>query len=147
MMYGPWDGEAPAPSRNSFRGNRCAGCGGELDLTNATGRPRREDHVPGCKFFDRALKVMRYAKELRQVASEPTGRGSDRQRYLQKNAEDLSAAACTGDPVRAVKRLAEKYKAECEKGAKQAEAAEMLMQACQALASCKDPAPITPAPG
>ena len=89
---------------------------------------------------------MRYAKELQQAASEATGRGSARQ-YLQKSAKDLAAAACAGDPARAVERLAKDYKAGCEKGAKQAEAAEMLMRACEALARGKDPAPIIPAPG
>jgi hypothetical protein len=132
--------ELPATSFQAFSGNRCAGCGGELEDTKATGRPHREDHKPGCEYFDRAVQVMRFAEELQKVATE-LGRGSDR-RYLQKGAKDLSAAACASNPYRAARRLANEHKAEYEKGTKQAEAAEVLMKTCQALAGREDPASV-----
>jgi len=87
------------------------------------------------------------------AASDPPGGGASRsdrrwqQQWLHKSAKKLSEAACTGNPVHAVGGLAEEYRAECEKGLKQAGLAEMLRQACQALAEGKNPASIAPAPG
>lgn len=137
-------GGPPGP----FRSNRCVACGGELSGTQATGRPQRDDHLPNCTVFDRALQVMRYAEELRRTASETTGRSvfrADRrqQRYLQKKAKELSAAACADSPALAVGRLARQYEGEHGRGGKEAAIAEILMQACMALAQGQDPAPIT----
>jgi hypothetical protein len=137
-------GGPPGP----FRSNRCVACGGELSGTQATGRPQRDDHLPNCTVFDRALQVMRYAEELRRAASGATGRSVFRadhrqQRYLQKKAKELSAAACADGPALAVGRLARQYEGEHGKGGKEAAIAEILMQACMALAQGQDPAPIT----
>ena len=91
---------------------------------------------------------MRFVEELKRAASETEGRGSRRRRrYLHDGAKELSAAACADDPILAVGSLADKYEDEYEKGAKQADAAEMLSRACQDLARGKDPGPITPIPG
>lgn len=135
---------APPPPR----GGRCAGCRGELYRTRATGQPQQEDHKPGCEFFVSAVKVMRYAKELMRATRGHRGIfGSNRrQRYLREGAKELFAAACESNPVHAVERLEMEYAAECEKGTKQAKAAEILMKACQALVQGKDPAPIIPGP-
>jgi len=139
----------PASGRSSGS-NRCAGCGGQLYGTQAKGEPYPGDHMPRCKFLDRALQVTRYVKKLEQVASESTSldeSGSDRRRYLQKSAKELSAAARAADPESAVRVLGERYAGECRDGARQAEVAEMLSQACQALARGEDPPPITLVPG
>lgn len=129
-------------------GKRCAWCGGALYETEATGEPQRTDHIQGCKFFARASQTMRFAKELLHAVSEPTCRGAPRpvRRYLQKGAKNLSEAACAENPVNAIEGLARIYSAEYEKGGKTAGAAEMLMQACHALAQGQDPSPITAVP-
>jgi hypothetical protein len=129
-------GSAPPP----FGGNRCGWCGGSLYATQATGQPQPEDHELGCKFFDTAVQVMAYVKELEQVSA---GSG----RYLRKSTKELSAAACAGDPVDSIAILARKYGDDAKKSTKQAEAAQILSQACQALAQGKKPAPITLARG
>lgn len=125
---------------------RCGWCGGALYRTEATGQPQQRDHEAGCKFFSRAVQVMRYVQELELAASDAKGRGASRrsQQYLQKSVKELSAAACVGDPIRAIEILADVYAAKYEKGVKPAETAEMLMKAGRALAEGKDPAPITP---
>ncbi len=104
--------------------------------------------MEGCEFFARADQVMRYAKELQQVASKPTAQDAPRKvrRYLQKGAKEFSRAACADNPVLAVERLVRQYAVEYQKGSKQPAAVQMLMQACQALAQGKDPAPITSVP-
>lgn len=91
---------------------------------------------------------MRYARGLQLAASEPIGRGANREdrrrlRYLQESAVKLSAAACADNPVLAIEGLAKKYTAEHEKGTEQVEAAEMLSKACRALARGQAPDPIT----
>ena len=144
--------EAPPPRLpggppGAFRSSRCGWCGGMLYDTLATGQPQREDHEPGCEFLDRAVQVIRYAKELQQAASEWLGRGVNRKdrkwlRYLEKSAIELSAAACADNPGLAVDGLAKKYAVECEKDVKKAGVAEMLSEACRALAKGHDPAPI-----
>jgi hypothetical protein len=83
---------------------------------------------------------MAYAKELEQVSA---GSG----RYLRKSIKELSAAACAGDPVHSITILARKYGDDAKNSTKQAEVAQMLSQACQALAQGKKPAPITLARG
>lgn len=124
---------APPP----FGGNRCGWCGGSLYATKASGQPQPKDHEPGCEYFEIAVQVMQYVKELEQVSSGWGGR------YLRKSIKELSAAACGGGPPLAITTLAWKYGADAEKGGKRAEAAEMLSQACQALAQGKKPATIT----
>jgi len=95
---------------------------------------------------------MRYVDELKRSASRsavPWGRGWRRRKYLRENAKELSAAACTSDPVAALKTLGDLYQAECQKSGRRAkssgkaEMAEMLMRACGQLAAGKDPAPMT----
>jgi hypothetical protein len=132
--------ELPAAAPPPFGGNRCGWCGGSLYATQATGQPQPEDHELGCKFFDTAVQVMAYAKELEQVSA---GSG----RYLRKSIKELSAAACAGDPVHSITILARKYGDDAKNSTKQAEVAQMLSQACQALAQGKKPAPITLARG
>jgi hypothetical protein len=124
---------------------RCVACGGALYRTQASGEPQQQDHEAGCKLFSRAVQLMRYVRELELAASDPKGLGASRrwQKYLKKETKELSAAACVGDPIRAIRIFADKYAAECGKGTKSAEVAEMLMKACQALAEGQDPAPIT----
>jgi hypothetical protein len=129
-------GAAPPP----FGGNRCGWCGGSLHATQATGQPQPQDHELGCKFFDTAVQVMAYVKELEQVSA---GSG----RYLRNSIKELSAAACATDPVHSITILARKYGDDAKKSTKQPEAAQMLSQACQALAQRKKPAPITLARG
>jgi hypothetical protein len=126
---------APPPP---FEGNRCLYCGGSLYATQATGRPQPDDHEPHCDFFERAVQVMQYVQELERAAAGSGGR------YVRKGIKELISAACAGDPVRAITTLARKYAADAKKGIKEAAAAEMLNQACQALAQGKDPAPISP---
>jgi len=95
---------------------------------------------------------MRYVDELNRSASDSRalwGRGRRRRKYLRENAKKLSVAACTSDPVTALKTLGDLYQADCQtpgqrvKSPEQRELAEMLMQACGQLAEGKDPAPIT----
>ena len=137
MDFGrPLQGSAPRP----FGGNRCGWCGGSLYATQATGQPQPGDHELGCKFFDTAVQVMAYVKELEQVSA---GSG----RYLRKSIKELSAAARAGNPVHSITILARKYGDDAKKSTKKAEAAQMLGQACQALAQGKKPAPITLARG
>jgi hypothetical protein len=91
---------------------------------------------------------MRYVKELERVVSELEDQGASRsnrqrQKYLKKSAQELTAAACRSNPARAINELADQY----EKGAKSAVDAGLLMQACRALGQGKDPAPIMLLPG
>jgi len=95
---------------------------------------------------------MRYVDELKRSASQSAalwGRGRRRRRYLRENAEKLSEAACTSDPVTELRTLGDLYKAECQapgqqvKSPEKTEMAEMLMRACGQLALGKDPAPVT----
>jgi hypothetical protein len=153
MTQYSWPGPVPPGGRHgTIRLIRCAGCERPLYHTKAKGQPRQEDHEQGCEVFIRATQVMRYADELKRSASKsaaPWGRGRRRRRYLRENAKKLSMAACTSDPVAAVKTLGELYQAECEtpdqraKAAEKTEMAEMLLRACGQLAQGKDPAPVT----
>jgi hypothetical protein len=95
---------------------------------------------------------MRYVDELKRSASQSAalwGRGRWRRRYLRENAEKLSVAACTSDPVTELKTLGDLYQAESQapgkrvKSPEETEMTEMLMRACGQLALGKDPAPIT----
>ena len=152
MQYS-WPGPVPPGGRQgTIRLIRCAGCGRPLYHTKAKGQPRQEDHEQDCEVFIRAAQVMRYVDELKRSASQsaaPWGRGRRRRKYLRENAEKLSVAACTSDPVAALKTLGYLYQAECltpgqrAKSPEKTEMAEMLMRACGQLALGKDPAPIT----
>jgi len=135
------------PPQDAFGSGRCANCQGALSETRVTGQPQQRDHLPGCKFYDRAVQVMRYVSELRRAASGSTNRDAShsrrRRRYLQKSAKELQAAACTENPVLAVGGLADIYAVERERNNKLSQAAGMLSEACHDLAQGKDPAPIT----
>jgi hypothetical protein len=147
MVHAPPPGMSGGPS-GPFR-DRCGRCGGALRRTELTGKPQEEDHFRGCQFLLRALLIAQYVGELEQAASESQGQGAARgdrrrQRHLQKSAKELSAAACSGNPIVAIHKLADQYAAGYQRRAKPAETAEMLMQACRALAEGKGPAPIAP---
>ena len=144
----------PAPLPPWQRGRtirliRCARCNGPLYQTKLKGQPRQEDHEPGCVAFIRAIRVVRYADELKRAASAPNqeGRRSNRRRrkYLLDSAKKLSVAACEPDPVAAVRDLGDQYQAEWQAIGAPADAtrrAEILMRACQRLALGEAPAPI-----
>jgi hypothetical protein len=147
-----WPGPIPPGGRHgTIRLIRCVGCRGALYRTKAKGQPRQEDHEQGCEVFIRAMQVMRYADELKRSASEsaPWGRGWRRRRYLRESAKKLSVAACTSDPVAAVKTLGDLYQAECQtpgqrvKRPEKTAMAKMQIRACEQLALGNDPAPIT----
>jgi hypothetical protein len=133
---------------------RCARCKGPLYQTKLKGQPRQEDHEQGCEAFIRAIRIVRYADELKRAAAEPnqgSWRGNWRWRkYLLQNARKLSAAACEPDPVAAVRDLGSQYEAECQARGTPADTtrmAEMLMRACRRLARGEAPAPIVSGPG
>ena len=149
MQYS-WPAPVPPGGRNgTIRLIRCAGCGGSLYHTKAKGQPQQEDHEQGCEAFVSAIRIMRYADELKRSAS-----GSAlpwwltrRRRYLRANAQKVAGAACASDPAAAIGVLADLYQAECQTDGKRVkppektEMAETLMQACQQLALGQDPAP------
>jgi hypothetical protein len=133
---------------------RCARCQEPLYQTKLKGQPRQEDHKQGCEAFIRAIRMVRYADELKRAASEPN-QGSWRsnrrwQKYLLENAKKLSVAACEPDPVAAVRDLSDQYQAESRAHGARADTtrmAEMLMRACRRLALGEAPAPIISGPG
>lgn len=101
----------PGPSFSAFQGNSCRRCGGWLYATEETGQPQREDHRTGCRFFEIAVQVMQYAKELERVATGSSGR------YLRQCIKDLTHAACSADPMYETALLASKYNDDAKKGA------------------------------
>jgi hypothetical protein len=128
---------------------RCARCQGRLFETRLRGQPRQEDHEQGCQAFITAIRIARYADELKQAASEPNQadwRSKRRRRkYLLGNAKKLSVAACESDPAAAVRGLGNQYQAEGQAPrtpADTARMAEMLMRACQQLALGEPTAPV-----
>jgi hypothetical protein len=149
-----WPGPVPpGRRRGTIRLIRCARCNGPLYQTKLKGRPRQDDHEQGCQAFITAIRVERYADELKSAASRPNqgGRRSNRRwkKYLLENAKKLSAAACEPDPVAAVRDLSDRYQAECQARGTSAEntrTAEMLMKACQRLALGEAPAPVVSGP-
>jgi hypothetical protein len=128
---------------------RCAQCDGRLYYTRLRGQPRQEDHEQGCQAFITAIRVVRYADELKQAASEP-GQGGwrsnrRRRKYLLGNAKKLSVAACESDPAAAVRGLGDQYQAECQAPGTTADTtqmSEMLMRACRQLALGEPTAPV-----
>jgi hypothetical protein len=149
-----WPGPMPpGRRRGTFRLIRCARCEGPLYRTKLKGQPRQEDHEQGCEAFIRAIRVVRYADELKRAASKPNQGGwrSNRRwrKYLLKNAKKLSVAACEPDPVAAVRDLSDQYQAECEARGTPADKtrmAEILAKACRRLALGEAPAPIVSGP-
>jgi hypothetical protein len=132
----------------------CTQCKGPLYQTMLKGQPRQEDHDQGCQAFITAIRVVRYAEELKRAASEPN-QGSWRRnrrwrKYLSENAKKLSVAVCERDPAAAVRDLSDQYQAECQAPGVPADTtrmAEMLMRACRRLAGGQAPAPIVSGPG
>ena len=149
MQYS-WPGPVPpGRRRGTIRLIRCARCGGPLYHTKGKGQPSQEDHQQGCDAFIMAIRIMRYADELKRTASGSAVIWSRTWRYLRENAKKLSAAACESDPVAAISALGDLYQAECQTPGKLSattEIAETLMRACRQLALGQDPLPITPRP-
>lgn len=150
MQYS-WPGPVPPGRRQgTIRLIRCARCGGRLYHTKAKGQPQQEDHEQGCEALLVAIRVMRYADEVKRTASKSTVIWGRTWRYLRESAKKLSAAACESDPVAEVSALGDLYQSECQKPDKLSEKTEMaetLMRACRQLALGQDPAPINPRPG
>ena len=150
-----WPGPVPpGRRRGTITLIRCARCKGPLYRTKLKGQPRQEDHEQGCQAFIRAIRMVRYAEELKRAASEPNQGGWRRNRrwrkYLLENAKKLSVAACEPYLVAAVRDLGDQYQAECQASGMPADTtrmAEMLMRACRRLASGEAPAPIVSGPG
>lgn len=150
MVQHSWPGPMPPGRRaGTLTLVRCAQCKGRLYHTRLKGQPRQEDHEQGCQAFISAMRVVRYADELKQAAAEPNQGGWRRNRrwrkYLLKNAKKLSAAACESDPPAAVRDLGNQYQAECQAPGTPADLtqiAETLMRACRQLALGEAPAPI-----
>jgi len=155
MTQYSWPGPMPPGRRPAtLKLIRCARCKGRLYHTRLKGHPRQEDHEQGCQMFIIAMRVVRYADELRQAASGPTQGDWRRNRrwrkYLLSNAKKLSAAACESDPPAAVRDLGHQYQAECQAPGTPADVtrmAEALMRACRQLAQGEAPAPIVSSPG
>lgn len=132
---------APAPAEDPYDPRRCDYCGGMLHSTLSTGEPQQQDHFEGCEFFAVACLAAQYAKSLAGASSGSASSSRGGQKYLRKNAKELARAALTANPVAELEKLAVKYDAEYEKGIKQAAYAQLLSDACQALARCTTPSP------
>ena len=152
-MEQSWPAPMPPGRRPAIRLIRCVRCEGPLHHTKAKGHPRQEDHEQGCEAYIRAMRIMRYADEVKRSASESGAWGATRWRwkYLRENAKKLTVAACESDPVSAISALGALYEAECQTGGKRVGAermkmAETLMLACRQLALGQDPAPLTGGP-
>ena len=135
------------PGPGPFRAMNCLKCGGPLRLTNARGRPQQEDHVGGCESFRLAVPVILYADELKQAAAGPNerriSRGDKKRReYLTKSAKELTTASCSANVSVALNSLLYQYKIKYFKNGQLAPTAQMLMEACSALAQGIAPAPV-----
>jgi hypothetical protein len=145
-----WPGPVPAwAPQGTITLICCARCQGRLYWTKMKGQPRQEDHEQGCEEFTTAVRMTRYADQLKRAASEPNQGGwrSNRRwrKYLLENAKHLSTAACQSDPVGALRLLSDRYQAICQAPRSAADTtrmAEMLMKACQRLAVGESPAPV-----
>ena len=154
MVRYSWPGPVPqGRRRGTITLIRCAKCKGPLYQTKLKGQPRQEDHEQGCQAFITAVRVLRYADELKRAASEPDQGGwrSNRRwrKYLLENATNLSVVASGSDPVAALGDLSSKYQAICEAPGMRPDAtrmAEMLMRACRRLALGEAPAPVVSGP-
>ncbi len=96
------DDEVDAGAAPPLDTSRCQMCGGDLRLTRASGRPRREDHIPECINFSDAVDVMNYVQELKRAVNNLEGSGktrSDRARrkFFETYIDRLTEAACTSD--------------------------------------------------
>jgi hypothetical protein len=155
MTQYSWPGPIPPEKRaGAIKLIRCAECKGRLYRTKLKGQPRQEDHEQGCQAFITAIRVVRYADELKLAAAQPSQGGWRRNRqwrkYLLKNVKTLSVAACESDPPAAVRNLSNQYQAECQAPGTPADMtrmAETLMRACRQLAVGEAPAPIVSSPG
>lgn len=155
MVQHSWPGPMPPGRRaGTLTLVRCAQCKGRLYHTRLKGQPRQEDHEQGCQAFIKAIRVVRYADELKRAASEPNQGGwrSNRRwrKYLLENAKKLSVAACEPDPAAALRDLSDQCEAECRAPGTPADTtrmAEMLMRACRRLAQGEAPMPIVSGPG
>jgi hypothetical protein len=155
MVRYSWPGPVPpGRRRGTITLIRCARCEGPLYRTKLKGQPRQEDHEQGCEAFITAIRVVRYADELKRAASEPNRggwrRGRRRRKYLLENANKLSVAACEPDPVVAIRDLSDQYQGECQAPGTPDDTtrmAEMLMRACRRLALGEAPAPVVSGPG
>jgi hypothetical protein len=154
MQYS-WPRPLPPGYRSpGLRLVRCARCKGPLYQTKLKNQPRQEDHEQGCQAFITAIRVVRYADELRQAAS-GSNQGAWRRnrrwrKYLLENAKKLSVAACESDPPAAVHDLGNGYQTECQAPGTPADTtrmAEMLMRACRQLAVGEAPAPVDSSSG
>ena len=69
MVQHSWPGPMPPGRRaGTIRLVRCAQCKERLYYTKLKGQPRQEDHEQGCQAFITAIRVVRYADELKQAA-------------------------------------------------------------------------------
>lgn len=148
-MQDSWPRPLPPGQRGTITLLCCAQCKGRLYYTKLKGQPRQEDHEQGCQAFITAIRVARYAGELKHAASEPNQGDWRRNRrwrkYLRQNAKKLTVAACESDPTAAVRNLSNQYQAECQAPGMPADTtlmAEMLMRACGQLALGEAPAPV-----
>lgn len=154
IVQDSWPGPVPpGRRRGTIALIRCARCKGPLYRTKLKGQPRQEDHEQGCEAFIGAIRIVRYADELKRAASKPDQGGwrSNRRwrKYMRGNARKLSVAACEPDPVAVVRDLSDQYQAECQARGTPADVtrmAEMLMKACRRLALGEAPAPIVCGP-
>ena len=155
MVQHSWPGPMPPGRRaGTITLVRCVLCKERLYYTRLKGQPRQEDHEQGCQAFITAIRVVRYADELKQAAAEPNQggwrRNRRRRKYLRQNAKKLSVAACESDPPAAVRDLSNQYQAQCQAPGTPADLtrmAETLMRACRQLAAGEAPAPIASSSG
>lgn len=131
----PPDGSVGSAPGGAFYSNRCVGCGGRLDATRRERRPRPEDHLRPCASFELAVRIMQYVKDLESVMPRAG------QRDLRKHIKDLAAVACTDDPDWELRSLYLRLEEDSgdEPDPEQAVTAEMLGEACRALAEGRDP--------
>lgn len=149
-MQDSWPRPLPPGQRGgTIKLVRCAQCQGRLYYTRLKWQPRQEDHEQGCQAFITAIRMVRYADELKLAASEPDQgdwRSKRRRRkHLLGNAKKLTVAACESDPVAAVRALGNQYQAECQAPGTPAgttRMSEMLMRACRQLALGEPTAPV-----
>jgi hypothetical protein len=139
---------APGPAFEPAS-NRCDWCSGALTLTRLRRRPIRQDHLPGCREYELAARVIEYAVGLKAAVSATSVRTGDYRewrRYSARAIKDLIRAACRPSVREQLSELSFQYGHDAAResdgaptGANQA--ASMLSLACQALLTGKDPVP------